>query len=530
MSRPPIRWQGADATLRAALDDAVPEAIEHAPPLHAGRHRCVFGLRLQLPSATEAVVKHYRPCSGKRRLREALKRVVGRDPARREWHALGRLQTAGLRVPRPLAWGEGRRGEAFVVTERLRGRPLAEELADTMEAPLLRQRLVALSETLEALHDAGLAHGDLHLGNLWWGPEGVWLLDVGHTRPILHPKDRDLDRARLEFSLARSLPDPRPVEMLRSLWPASSDLDAVRIDFLRDYQRGRARRHLRIGRDWERTRVGRARGVRDHRLPEARLEDALESCNRTRGEARRDGRVVIHRLPARSGAPALVVKRVEAGRAGRALADRLRGSAAARAFRAGQRRRLLDAGCAPPLAYLDETRIGIPVRSWLVLESVGREDLDQHRPASAKQAAATGRALGHWLATQHAAGLGHRDLKGSNLRITPPPAGTEATGLGEARPRFFLLDLEEMTGPAPIPTEARLTALSQLNASLSDEAFGDPARLAALEAYAARLPFDVSLERVARRIIDQSLARAHRWTGGAAVSARGEARKRASEP
>ena len=121
-------------------------------------------------------------------------------------------------------------------------------------------------------------------------------------------------------------------------------------------------------------------------------------------------------------------------------------------------------------------------------------------------------------------------MKGSNLRITPEPDGTEATRLGEARPRFFLLDLEDLTGPAPIPIEARLTALSQLNASLPDEAFDDRARLAALEAYAARLPFDEPLERVARRIIEKSRARAHRWTGGTADSATGEARKRTSEP
>ena len=84
MSAPPIRWQEADARLRAALEDTLPEAIEHAPPLHAGRHRRVFRLRLPGPSATDVVVKHYRPASGARRLREALKRVAGRDPARRE--------------------------------------------------------------------------------------------------------------------------------------------------------------------------------------------------------------------------------------------------------------------------------------------------------------------------------------------------------------------------------------------------------------------------------------------------------------
>jgi hypothetical protein len=108
------------------------------------------------------------------------------------------------------------------------------------------------------------------------------------------------------------------------------------------------------------------------------------------------------------------------------------------------------------------------------------------------------------LADGHAWGLSHRDLKASNIRVA---IRAEAI-------QFWLIDLEDLSGPRHLSDEARLHALSQLNASLSDEAMSIEARLAALEIYESRVPFRRTQESAATLIARRSLARAHRWRGG----------------
>jgi Ser/Thr protein kinase RdoA (MazF antagonist) len=199
----------------------------------------------------------------------------------------------------------------------------------------------------------------------------------------------------------------------------------------------------------------------------------------------------------------LVVKRVDADSLGRRLADGLRGAAAARAFEAGQKLALLGELAPLPLAHLEERTLGLPRRSWLVLEAVGDEDLDRFHPASPEIAFACARALGAWLAELHAWGLQHLDLKASNVRLRASEGGFH----------FWWLDLEDVRLGARLDDTARVRALAQLNASLAEEAFPTPARLAGFEAYRARLPFEAGSAEILRRIAVQSLARKHRWHG-----------------
>jgi tRNA A-37 threonylcarbamoyl transferase component Bud32 len=140
----------------------------------------------------------------------------------------------------------------------------------------------------------------------------------------------------------------------------------------------------------------------------------------------------------------------------------------------------------------------------LVLEKVGDEDLDHVSPNSPEAETRLACALGEWLADGHAWGLSHRDLKAGNIRVA---IRAEAIA-------FWLIDLEDLSGPKHLSDDARLHALSQLNASVSDEAMSIEARLAALEVYESRVPFAPRSETAARVIARRSLARAHRWRGG----------------
>jgi hypothetical protein len=289
---------------------------------------------------------------------------------------------------------------------------------------------------------------------------------------------------------------------LRERLAVGEAFDPILRRFLRDHLRGRARRVLRVGRNWSIARVGRRRGLREASFDEATLASLIESCeDDCKSRLRRDGRVLL--IEAKAGERVVLVKRITAGTLRRALGDRMRGTPAARAFRAGQAIGLLSKCAARPFAFLEERRFGLPIRSWLVLEKVGEEDLDRSRPGSPESQRRLACALGEWLADGHAWGLSHRDLKAGNLRVTIRPDAI----------RFWMIDLEDLSGPAKRSDEVRLHALGQLNASLADDAFGLEARLAALEIYRHRVPFSSEYTSIASNIARRSLARAHRWRG-----------------
>ena len=113
-----------------------------------------------------------------------------------------------------------------------------------------------------------------------------------------------------------------------------------------------------------------------------------------------------------------------------------------------------------------------------------------------------------WLVVQHVTGLGHRDAKGGNIRLS----------LGDGRCHFWWVDLEDLRGPERLSETARRHQLVQLNASLADEAFDDATRRYALERYLRSLPFAEPVEGVARDLRARSIARGHRYRGEKANS------------
>jgi hypothetical protein len=113
-------------------------------------------------------------------------------------------------------------------------------------------------------------------------------------------------------------------------------------------------------------------------------------------------------------------------------------------------------------------------------------------------------ALARWIAEWHAWGIEHLDLKAGNIRVDDRN--------GEFR--FWLIDLGDIRFRRRLSDTARRRALVQLNASLADEAFPLTARLAALDDYLERLPFDgLRKKDLVESIARRSQARNHRWRG-----------------
>ncbi|MBW2424903.1 MAG: hypothetical protein JRG86_11665 [Deltaproteobacteria bacterium] len=450
-------------------------------------------------------VKRHRSASGRHPWREGAKRRLGRSPARREWHALSRLHACGVPVPRPLAWGRLANGDEIVVSQWRHGVGLGRALADADEGER-SEILERLARAISALHDAGYRHGDLHHDNLLVERDRVTLLDHQRTRRRALARERLDDLAQLDLSLSRQGVMTSFRLDLRRRLGVEVELDGALREWLRDHLRGRSRRVLRVGRGWNawlsasgrETRVGRL----DRSFAATDLGACLEACESEQpADERRGGRSRIFTLS--QGERQIVVKQDEAGSLRRALADGLRGSSARRAFERGQRLALVSHWAPRPLAWAEERRWGLPQRSWLVLDSVGENDLDRFEAHSPMEAEDCMRALGAWLGEGHAWGLRHRDLKASNLRIARLDQGF----------RFWWLDLEDLELGREPSDAARLRALAQLNASLADELFSSHARRAGFDAYHARLPFGMNTRDVLKRIAGQSLARAHRWRG-----------------
>jgi hypothetical protein len=209
-------------------------------------------------------------------------------------------------------------------------------------------------------------------------------------------------------------------------------------------------------------------------------------------------RVTAHALRGRT----LIVKEAPWRGLGRALADRVRGSAARRAWRAGHGIALRRIGVALPQAWLEQRRTGIPVRSWVVLE-----DLRPAVPAAFAlehgfTADAVLDALVRLLIDMHRRGIDHGDLQGTHVFLHRGEHGLE--------PR--LIDLEAVRFRAALSDERRIQALAELNASLPD-AFSNHLRCRSWRRYSRALPWRRGERRARDQVVRASLERRHRWSG-----------------
>jgi tRNA A-37 threonylcarbamoyl transferase component Bud32 len=513
-----VRWRSGAAPVRAAVERWLAGAAgADARLLRDNARRRLVALRD--PAAGELLLKQFRAASGRHPRRERLKALLGRGQAEREERALRALHAAGARVPEPLALGALADGDALLVLRFLPGVPLEEAL--TAPRAERRRLLARVGAAAAELHRAGFVHGDLHHGNVRVvGGEPV-LLDLQHARAARSARARRADLGQLDYALwerasladrvrlrAAALGAERPFDdaARRALRAVGRAAEAR----ARAHARSRTRRSLRPGRAYAEARVGALRGLRVHELG----ADALAALVEARAAARSaggdrvlkdDGRATLTRLAA--GEQRVVVKESPFRGLARSLADRLRGSPGRRAWRAGHGLRARGVGAALPLAFLEERRFGLPLRSLVVLEDLS--PAPDGLEATARDPAAALDALADLALRLHRRGVHHGDLKCTNVHLT-----------GGARWRARLVDLEGVRFPERLSDAARVEALAQLNASLPD-AVPASLRRRAFARYSAALPFGRPRSAVLADVVSRSLARRHRWTGaGCALAGR----------
>lgn len=492
-----IRWLAGEPALCARIERAWSEpAADGAEATvlrdRPGRRRLT---RLRWHEGPDLFVKLFYMSEGRHRTRKALVRALGIEAARREWRALTRLAAAGVAVPTPRALGILPGGDRLLAVDHLEGRPLETAWQDPPRD--LRTLARELGRLVAGLHGAGVAHRDLHAGNVLLTGDGPVLIDLqlagrGGCEPALL---RDL--GELDASLADALSLGQRVRLRAAALGLARPFDADARALLRAAGRAslrraqvraasRRRRALRPGRRFATVRLAGLRGLRVRELAPRDLETALS--NEAGAMPPRDRRARTRAVEV--GGRRLLVEEYGDG-GGRTLLDLLRGSPGRRAWLAAFGLEAHGLETAPALAFLERRVLGLPLSSTLVLEEPGpalgaAEAVARDGPAALDELARLARRL-------HARGILHRGLGADTVGLGPD--GPRLGGLSEVRFRERLSDGE------------RRHDLARLDAALRG-AVDAGTRRRAFARYALWLPFAEPPARACARITRESQAEA----------------------
>jgi serine/threonine protein kinase len=472
-----VRWTLAPAG-RALLNDKDLRLDDHltagrAEVVKHGSHRTVY--RITLPTG----VIYWKLC-----------RISGpgawwRDffrgwKAKLEFDRARELAARGIATVEPLAWGRlpgAVRPEGSVILTRALcdTLPLDDYLAQhPPESPCERRRLTTdVAEFVAKLHAAGVAHPDLHPGNLLVRPNAcrlefflIDLHDVHLGRP-LGPEARVANlvllnrwfqiRAtrtdRLRFWRAYAGPTAPPEDARRI--EHETDCSTVQLWASRDRRSTRENRHFR------RVRGAGLRGYAVRDLDEKVLQEFLSDPD---GPFERPGAILLKDsrsatvcridVLAASGPRAMVYKRFRVTHRTDAWASLFRPPPALRSWVNGHA--LRDRGLPTPRPWLvlHRRRFGLKTVGYLLCEFVAGARTLHDALAASTPAEKRGLAdrLARWIRSMHSRGISHRDLKAANILVAPD---------GECQ----FIDLVGVRTRRGVPRRVRIRDLTRLNAS-----------------------------------------------------------------
>jgi tRNA A-37 threonylcarbamoyl transferase component Bud32 len=502
LERGGVRWQirpglehlfGSDGPrLQEWLAAGQAHIVKHGP------HRTVY--HIGLPEL-DFYLKHNRLADCRARLRE----LVRSSKARIEHeHA---QSVAARQVPtfEPLAVGEPCRGwaarDSFLITRALpETRPLDSFLEKTLpQWPTLRQtRLrqhlaVALGRLLAQMHDAGIAHHDLHPGNLLVRlnaddrPE-LFLIDL-HAVGIGAPLSWRARRANLIllnrwFSLRCQRSD-----RLR-FWRGYSGIRCQESAAIADLERRTLTSNLRLWDKMDRRCLGsnrhfrrvRAVGVAGHAvadLPAETLAPLLadpdapfEQPNAIVLKRSPSSAVVEFELPGPNGPRRIIYKRFAATRWSDPWTALFRPAPALRSYIMGHGLLLRCLPTPRPLGVWHRYRRGLPYEGYLLTEKVAdaldlRAFVDRLHSLPVAECRTRLRRLidqtAHLLALLHQRRLSHRDLKAVNVLV-----GGVSTLSGEGDVQLHFIDLVGVRRLRKLHRSRRVQNLARLNTSFLD--------------------------------------------------------------
>jgi tRNA A-37 threonylcarbamoyl transferase component Bud32 len=473
-------------------------AVKHGP------HRTVY--HVALPEL-DFYLKHNRLADRRAWLRE----MVRPSKARIEYnHALA-VAARGVPTIEPLAVGETCRGAgppcSFLITRALpETRPLNSFLENTLpqwpdpRRARMRQRLAAaLGQLLARMHDSGIAHHDLHPGNLLLRLDGndnseLFLVDL-HALRVGAPLSWRTRRANLILVNRWFMLRSERADRLR-FWfaycSASVRWEGDRREPIAEIERGTLASNLRFWRGLDR----RCRGVNRHFRRVRGAEVAGHAVADLAPQAlaplladpdaafERPGVVVLKKspssavveldLPGPDGPRRVVCKRFAVTRWSDPWTALFRPTPALRSYVMGHGLLLRCLPTPRPLAVWHRYRLGLPHEGYLLTEKVPDalellRFVDHLDTLPAAERRALLRRLidqvARLIITLHQRRLSHRDLKAANLLVHS--VSTSASG-GEVRVCF--IDLVGVRRPLKLRRQRRVQNLARLNASFIDHA------------------------------------------------------------
>ncbi len=464
---------GDEALVRSALDGAFPSETVKESPIRAVR-------RLTPPGGPALYLKLFH----ERGVGAAMRRLVA-DRAAREYAVLDHLRRAGVPAAEPVACGARFRA-SFLLTREV---PAAEILKDRLprEGRAGRTALLdSLGRFIRAVHDAGVRHDDLHLGNVLVSGWRLFLVDVHRAaiRPALTRGERIRGLGFMLHALHTLVPATDQCRFLRSYWgdrPPKGERTELRASFLaarERYAADRTGRCLVSGREFEK-----AGGMILRRPLNA-------------SAARR----LLDAKPLRE------VKNVGRRRLWLATPDRYvrEGPRAKRIWRNAHTFAVRHVATPRLWAWAGDRILG----EWLADAAPLNEFMN--RPWNPRERRAFRDALARFVRDMHRAGVHHGDLKANNILVRSASATSGAASAGCSW-EFFVIDLDRAEFFAEVPLERRLSDLAQLNAAVGAPAtVGD--RLAFFRVYAGReTDWNREWKTRVKEIMRRTRARKHRW-------------------
>jgi tRNA A-37 threonylcarbamoyl transferase component Bud32 len=479
-----IRWHlsaaGRDALLPAHLD-----LVEHlqrgtAQIVKHGPHRTVYKICL---GDFNIFWKHCRISD----IGSYLRQCIRPPKARLEFDSALALAARGVATVEPLAWGKSwwrLFGPSHLITRELVGAtPLHTFLLERSKGRPRRDAAALLGQYLAQLHEAGVAHPDLHPGNVLVvidlsGQPRFHLLDIHNVRigaPLTPEQSRENLAVFNRWFIMRSERSDRlrfwnryaevrrfGTDEMRTL---ARDIEKRTFESNQAFWKKRDDRCVASNRYFQQVRTS---GVFGHAVKEfdaGFMQELLADPDRPfRGPDCRlfkdssSSTVVEIVVPTPLGPRAMIYKRFKLKKSLTSIANRFRRSAALRSWRMGHA--LLDRGLPTPRPWLVLHRRGLsgPREGYLLCEKVeSTTDLHDYLTAlaSVEEMRYAIADLGRLLLRLHRAGIRHRDLKAPNLLAAKTVAGH----------RFDFIDLVGMRLQQRLPDSRRARDLTRLNAS-----------------------------------------------------------------
>jgi tRNA A-37 threonylcarbamoyl transferase component Bud32 len=508
VSQPNEVFRGAPRPLDALFGPDGPHLAElleagQARVVKHGPHRTVY--RVELPGL-DVHVKHYRATSRVGRLRNAF--TVG--PAWREHELTCAVAARGVPTLEPLAVVPAEQGGAYLVTRTLPGVvPLEAVIEGLPERPATEQAQLrialarALGRFLARLHKAGVAHEDLHPGNLLVALDNaepcLYLIDLLAARvgkPLPWPARRDnLVILNRWFALRSARADRlRCWRAYEREWGARKsstvplDLEARTLASNLRFWRQQDGRCLSRNRHFRPVAAGACSGHAVTDLPAEALAPFLVAPDEmfTRPGVRvlkhsRSSTVAELDLP---GGRRVIFKRFAVTAWSDPLVALLRPTGALRSWVLGHGLRLRGLPTPRPLAMFHRARYGLPAEGYLLLEKLPDAlALDDWLRSVSTRPAGEARALLRGLIDQvarlvrllHARHLAHRDLKAANLLVSPARWRVLAKGVKEVAapaeskrecpPQAWFVDLVGVSRQKQVRLDRCVRDLARLNRS-----------------------------------------------------------------